>query len=326
MGILILRSSASGGGSSAWEDVSVGFSGMPAELATDGRKVRMDITGTDWGAVEDDLNGASVTRDVGAAWDGTDAIKIVPPSSQLDNGNKTTYSCIMRGLDLSNGGTKGAAQVNLGFCVAYGSRYWDLAHTAKVTGVLGSQTIGGVTSASARAALFETFKYFAVEPPSDPTNDIRRCFSVTAMTTQSYHSPPSGPSGIDPSGGGQDVDKLLILGDTSNHANDPPLVETEVLYFEQEVDYQQGRGNANGRNRLDVWARDGYLGNLEIPLNYEASWNFAYLYAREIEYIGALWNSPGTANANNFLRVSHPIVAVNRAKDSRIGPPPGFLL
>jgi hypothetical protein len=287
---------------------------MAAELATDGRKVRMDITGTDWGEQVDTVNGASVTRVVGGAWDGTDCIRIVPPAGSEPNSNQT-YSAIMRGLDLSNGGTHGVAQANLGFCIAYGSRYWDLAHTAKVTGILGSQTIGGVTSASARAAIFENFKV--------PVTDLRRCFAVTAMTTQSYHIPPSGPSGIDV---GDDVDKVFILGSASNHANDPPLVATEVLYFEQEVDYQQGRGNANGRNRLDVWARAGYLGYLEIPLNYEASWNFAYQYAREIEYIGALWNSPGTANANNFLDVSHPIVAVNRAKDSRIGPPPGFLL
>lgn len=319
MGILILRSSAV---SSSWEDVSVGFSSMAAQLATDGRRVRMDITGSDWGEQVDTTNGASVTRVVGGAYDGTDCIRIVPPSGSTPNPNQT-YSAIMRGLDLSAGGTHATAQANLGFCVRYGSRYWDLAHTAKVTGILGSQTVGGVTSASARAAIFENFKFFITEPPSDPSNDIRRCFCVTAMTTQSYHSPPSGPSGID---AGDDVDKLLILGTTTNISNNPPLIGQDWMYFEQEVDYQQGRGNANGRNRLDVWARDGYLGFLEIPLNYESTWNFAYQYAREIEYIGALWNSPGTANASNYLDVSHPIVAVNRAKDSRIGPPPGFLL
>jgi hypothetical protein len=297
---------------SAWEDVSVGMSSMPAQLAVDGRKVRMDLTGSDWGVVEDDINGASVTRDVGAAFDGTDAVKIVPPSSQLDNGNKTTYSCIMRGLDLSNGGTHGVAQVNLGFCLAYGSRYWDLAHTAKVTGILGSQTIGGVTSAQARAAIFENFI-------NSGGGDLRRVFGVTAQTTQAYKEPDNW---IDQ---GPETDFLFILGNTSNHANDPPLVATEYLYCEQEVDYRQDRGNANGRNRFDVWARGGYLGYLDIPLTWEASWNFAYQYAREIEYIGALWNSPGTANANNFLRVSHPIVSTNRAKDDRIGPPPEFL-
>jgi hypothetical protein len=306
------QTTVSSSASSSWQDVTVGMSGMAAQLATDSRKVRMDLTGSDWGTQVDTINGASVTRVVGGAFDGTDCVRIVPPSGSTPNSNQT-YSAIMRGLDLSNGGTHAVAQVNLGFCVAYGSRYWDLAHTAKVTGVLGSQTIGGVTSAQARAAIFENFKDLGA-------SDLRRVFCVTAMTTQAYKEPDNW---IDQ---GPETDFLFVLGNTSNHSNDPPLVATEVLYFEQEVDYQRGRGNANGRNRLDVWARDGYLGFLDIPLTWEATWNFAYQYAREIEYIGALWNSPATANANNYLDVSHPIVSVNRAKDDRIGPPPGFLL
>jgi hypothetical protein len=310
MGILILRSSASAGGGGSWEDVSVGYSSMAAQLAgTDGRKVRMDITGTDWGAWVDDLNGASATRDTGAAWDGTDAIKIVPPSSQLDNGNKTTYSAIMFGLDISNGGAKDVAQVNLGFCISFGSRYWDLGHTDKLTGIEASTTVGGAPSANGRAAIFDAFL--------DPVSDLRRAFAVTATTVQSYHQPISGTA----TDSGPNADKLLILGSTSNEANDPPLISTQVMYFEQETDYRQNRGNANGRNRLDVWTQSGYLGYLEIPLTHNAAWDFAYAYGRQIEYIGGLWNQPGTANANNFLRVSHPIVAVNRAKDARIGPP-----
>lgn len=300
--------------SSSWEDVSVGFTAMAAELGgADGRKVRMDLTGSDWGDHYDDINGASVTRDVGLAYDGTDAVNIVPPSSQLDNGNKTTYSCIMFGLDVSNGGAKNTAQVNLGFCIAYGSRYWDLATHSKVTGIEGSLTQGGAPSSNGRAAVFENYLV--------PGTDLRRAFCVTATTVQSFHQPISGTF----PDSGPDADKLHLLGNSSNHANDPPLIATEWLYFEQETDFRQNRGNASGRNRLDVWARDGYLGYLEIPLNHDAGWNFGYTYARQIEYIGALWNNPGTANANNFLRVSHPIVALNRAKDDRIGPPSGFL-
>lgn len=312
MSILILRSSvaAGGGGGGDWADVTVGFTGMPAELGgTDGRKVRMDITGTDWGEWVDDINGASVTRDVGGAFDGTDAIKIVPPSSQLDNGNKTTYSCIMRGLDLTNNGAKDGAQVNFGFCIAYGSRYWDLGHTDKLNGIQSSQTIGGTVSGNSRTAIFDAFM--------NPASDFRRAVSVTSATAQSYHQPVSGFA----TDSGPDADKLLILGSTSNEANDPPLISTQWMYFEQEVDYRQDRGNANGRNRLDAWTQNGYLGYLEIPLTHNASWDFSYQYARYIEYLGALWNQPGTANANNFLRVSHPIVALNRAKDDRIGPP-----
>lgn len=316
MGILILRSSASAGASN-WEDVTVGFTDMPAELGgTNGRKVRMDLTGTDWGAVEDDLNGASVTRVVGGAYDGTDCVRIVPPSSQVDNGNKTTYSCIMRGLDLSNGGAKDAGQATLAFCVKWGSRYYDLGHQAKVTGVLASTTVGGAPNASAsRAAIFEAFR-------DSGASDFRRCFSITATTVAEYYDPPQGGF----QGEHADADLLMLLGGSTNHANDPPLVGSEWLYFEQQVDYRQNAGNANGRNRVDVWARDGYLGKLDIPLTTRPDWDFSYQYANQIEYIGGLWNVPGTANANNYLDVSHPIVSLNRAKDDRIGPPPGFLL
>jgi hypothetical protein len=308
--------------SASWADVTVGFSAMPAQLGgTNGRKVRMDLSGTDWGATQiDTTNGASVTRISGGAYDGTDCLRLVPPSGSTPNGNQT-YCAIMRNLDLSNGGAKDSAQANLGFCIKPGSRYWDLGHQDKLTGIVASLTVGGAENASAsRAAVFDAFKDVTV-------SDLRRLWSVTATTVVSYHYPTAPGQTFQT---GPDANKLMILGNTSNHANDPPLVNSEWLYFEQEVDYRQDRGNANGRNRLDVWARDGYLGFLEIPLTWReqspgATWDFSYRYARVIEYIGGLWNNPGTANANNYLDVSHPIVAVNRAKDSRIGPPPGFL-
>lgn len=285
---------------------------MPAQLGgTDGRKVRLDLTGSDWGTQLG--TGASATRVVGGAFDGTDSIRLVPPTIS-DN-----YSCILRDLDLSNGGAKNVAQVNLGFCIKYGSRYWDLGHSDKLTGILASQTVGGAASASAsRAAVFDAFK-------DSGASDFRRIYSVTATTVPSYHQPPSGIF----QNTGADADKLLILGNTSNHANDPPLINSEWLYCEQEVDYRQDRGNAEGRNRFDVWARDGYLGYLEIPLSWRAEasgdpWDFSYQYARSIEYIGGYWNQTGTVDANNYVEISHPIVAVNRAKDARIGRPTGF--
>lgn len=304
-----------------WEDITVGFSGMPAELGgTDGRKVRLDLTGTDWGDTQvDTTNGASVTRVVGGAFDGTDCLRLVPPSGSTPGPNNT-YCAILRNLDLSNGGAKNTAQVNLGFCIRPGSRYWDLGHQDKLTGVIASQTIGGAENASAsRAAVFDAFKDVG-------GGDLRRLWSVTATTVASYHYPTSGTF----QDTGPDTDKLMILGGTANHANNPPLVNSEWLYFEQEVDYRQDRGSANGRNRLDVWARDGYLGFLEIPLTWRAeggggSWDFSYQYARVIEYVGGLWNNPGTADANNHLDISHTIVSLNRAKDDRIAPPPEFL-
>lgn len=302
----------SGGG--AWQDVTVGFSGMAAELGgADGRKVRMDLTGTDWGTQLG--TGASATRVVGGAYDGTDCIRLVPPTVN------DQYSCIMRNLDVSNGGAKDTGQVNLGFCLRYGSRYWDLGHQDKLTGVLASQTVGGTENASAsRAAIFEGYK-------DSGASDFRRIFCITATTVPTYYNPPQG---IFP-GDGPDADLLMILGTTSNHANNPPLVSTEWMYFEQQVDYRQDAGNADGRNRVDVWAYGGdYLGYIYVPLTWRSEapegdpWDFSYRYARLIEYIGGYWNVAGTANANNYLDVSHPIVSLNRPKDNLIGRPPGF--
>lgn len=310
MSCLVLRSSVSV--ASSWEDVTVGYSSMPAQLATDSRKVRMDLVGTDWGTQIDTVNGASVTRVVGGAYDGTDCVRIVPPSGSTPNANQT-YSCIMRGLDLSNGGTKDVSRVNLGFCVKYGSRYWDLGNQAKVTGILPSQTIGGDTNVATRAAVYEAFY-------NSGGSDFRRCFSIICGGVAEYFEPPQG--------GFQDEhaigDLMMLLGSTVNHANDPPLVGSEWLYFEQQVDFRQTGSNANGRNRVDVWSRTGYIGFLSVPLNNRPDWDFSYLYGRTIEYIGALWNDPGTADADNYLDVSHPIVALNLPWGSLIEVPTGF--
>jgi hypothetical protein len=319
MGILVTRSSlsAGGGGGGDWADIESDFSDMPAELGTDGRKVRMSLTGGDYGAQVDTVNGASVTVNTTGAYDGSASVRIVPPSGSTPNGNQT-YSCIMRGLDIANGGANDIAQVNLGFCVRYGSRYWDLGHQAKVTGILAAQSAGGAPNASAsRAAVFEAFKDVG-------GGDLRRVFSVTATTVASYHYPVSGTFQDD----GPDTDKLLILGSTSNETNNPPLIATQWMYFHQEVDYRQDRGNANGKNRLDVYTEaNGHIGFLEIPLTHRnlsgSNWDFSYAYASMIEYIGGLWNDPGTANANNYLDVSHPIVSCNRSPGDIILPPWG---
>jgi hypothetical protein len=193
MSILILRSSASVGASS-WQDVTVGYSDMPAELGgTDGRKVRLriDSSGTDWGT---DLHtGASATRVAGGAFDSTDCIRIVPPSA--DQG----HAAIMRFLDLSNGGAKTSYQTNLGFCIKYGSRYWDLGDTDKLTGVLASQTVGGTENASAsRCGVFDAYN-------DEGGGDLRRIWSVTATTLASYTQPPVTGGTYDINGSGSFV-------------------------------------------------------------------------------------------------------------------------
>lgn len=295
--------------SDSWADVIVGFSQMPAQLSVAGRKVGMDLTGSDFGSHADIVNGASVTQVSGGAFDGSMAVRIRPPAGSTPNPN-ATYSCIMFGLDVSNGGLNDVAQGNLGFCVFYGPRYWDLAATDKLTGFEASQALGGEPQATGRAAIF------------DNIDAGFRLWPITATTLQSYYNPASG---IFPASG-PDADYLMKGSSTINHANNPPLVGSEWLYFEQEVDYRQNRGNPFGRNRLDVWARDGYIGFLEIPLNWLSSWDFSYRYLRQIEYIGALWNNPSTAHVDNYLMISHPVFSANRSKDQRMGPPPGFLL
>jgi uncharacterized phage protein (TIGR02218 family) len=296
-------------GPSDWEDVTVGMATLGAELATSGRKVRLDLSGSDYGLRLDTGNGASSSQLMTGAFDASPAIELRPQTGSSINPN-STYVGVANGADLWNGGSTDVAQVNCGFCIYYGARYIDLAATAKVTGCVAAQSLGGETSASAsRAAIFE----LAYEGD--------RIFSITATTITSYHQPVSGIFPED----GPDADKLVRLGTSVNHSNNPPLVGQEWLYIEQEVDYRQDRGNPNGRNRVDVWARDGYLGYLEIPLTHRPDWDFSYEYAAFWEYIGGLFNNPSTAHSDNFFRISHVIFSNNRAKDDRIGPPPDFL-
>lgn len=302
------------GASAQWEDVEVDFSDLGTELATDGRKVRMSLTGGDYGARVDTVNGATLTELPTGAFDGTMAIRLTPQTGSTPNGNNT-YVSIANGADLWNNGANDIAQINVGFCIYYGSRYIDLAATAKLTGVYAAPSLGGDPSATAsRAAIFEL------------VYSGSRIFSITATTITSYHQPVDGVFPED----GADADKLMFLGTTSNIAANPPQVGQEWLYFEQEVDYRRNRGNPDGRNRVDVWSRNGYVGFMEIPLTHRelggGEWDFSYQYAAVWEYIGGLFNNPSTANANNFMMISHPIFSANRAKDDRIGPPPGFLL
>lgn len=298
------------GGGGAWEDVTVGMSGLGDELATSGRKVRLDLTGSDYGLRVDTENGASSSQNLTGAFDGSAYIELRPQTGSNPSTPNSTYVGIANGANLWNDGTTDVGQSTIGFCAYWGSRYIDLAATSKVTGFVAAQSLGGATSASAsRLAMFEI------------TYSSRRVFSITATTITSYHQPISGVFPED----GPDADKPLMLGTTINHANNPPLVGQEWLYFEQQVDYRRNAGNPDGRNRVDVWARDGYLGYFEIPLTHRADWDFTYDQVAFFEYLGGLFNNPSTANADNFMRFSHVIFSNNRAKDDRIGPPPGFL-
>jgi hypothetical protein len=294
---------------STWADVTVGMAGLGAQLATPGRKVRLDLTGSDYGLRVDTVNGASSSQNLTGAFDGSAYIELRPQTAAVNNANNT-YVGVANGANLWNSGSTDVAQSNAGFCMYWGSRYIDLAATAKITGFVGAASLGGETSASAsRAGMFEA------------THNGIRVISITSRTFASYTQPNAGFFPDD----GPDEDHLMHVGTAINHANNPPLVGQEWLYFEHEADYRQNRGNANGRNRVDVWARDGYLGYLEVPLNYGTTWDYSYQYIAFYEYIGGLFNNPSTANANNFFRISHVIFSNNRSVNDRIGPPPGFL-
>lgn len=298
--------------SSSWADVIVDFSDFPPELATAGRIVGLNLDNNDYGARADTTNNASVTRIAGASWDGSAAIRLRPPTGSTPNSDQT-YCGIANGLDISNGGANSVFRARVGWTMYCGAQWHLLSANAKVTGFLGAQTAGGATSASARAAVFDQWWH----PIEGRTHKL---YAVTAMTTQSWHQPISGAFPDE----GPDEDKLLQQRSTINHAANPPQTGQEYLYWEQFVDYTQTNGNANGLNRLDVWARDGHLGYLEIPLNHEPSWNYAYQYIRTFEYLGGLFNDPSTAHADNYCDVSHFRMRANSA--TQMGPPPGFLL
>lgn len=289
-----------------WQDVTTGMTGLGAQLATAGRKVRLDLTGSDYGLRLDTVNGASSSRDLVGAFDGSAYIELRPQTGTVNNPNNT-YVGVANGANLWNNGATDVAQANIGYCLYYGSRYIDLAATAKISGVLGAQTLGGETSASAaRLGVYEIL------------HNGRRIPYITVRSTGYY-------PGVFPETE-SDTLKLGLIGTSINHANNPPLIGQEWMYVEQEVDYRQNRGNPFGRNRLDIWLRDGTHRSIETALNYEPNWDFSWRYAATLEYIGGLFNNPSTANANNFLRVSHVIFSNNRAPNDRIGPPPGFLL
>jgi len=305
------------GSSGSWADVIASYSAAPAHFAVAGRVVGLDINGSDYGLRLDSVNNASATYFATGAYDGTSFIRLRPPSSSIGNSNQT-YCGIANGLEIWNHGAIDVAQCNVGFCMRFGARYTDLTLGSKITGFLMSPSLGGgIPGGSSRAAVFDNF----YNPVSLGGTQVRiPC--VTSTTVQSYHQPTSGTHPDE----GPDADKLFFATTTTNHANNPPLIGQEWIYWEQETDVRQDRGNPFGRNRLDVWARDGYLGYLEIPINHDPNWNFANRYIAYFEYLGGLFNAPGVANADNYFDLSHVRFSANRPKDARLGPPPGFLI
>lgn len=300
--------------SGEWADVYVATSGLGAQLATSGRVVGIDGTNiNDFEPAITASTGCSLTFESGGAYDGENSIKLIPPDN-TSPGN--TYCAILNGLNVTNGGSTDIAQINIRFVATFGSRYITDASDPKWLSVHVSTTPGGV--ATNRAAIFERYE-------ADPAYANGRIFAVTSDETQSWHAPAIVGCGYWDCG--TPSQKGLIIRTTANHAGSPAVAgPNEPIYFEMELDVRQNRGNANGRNRLYIRTRDGLINRtMEIPLSWEATWNFSWDQIIAIEGLGWYWNNPGVAgHVDNFIRFSHVAISANRAVDDEIGPPPGF--
>lgn len=301
-----------GGGSGDWADVFVTHSDVGPELAADGVIVGLRGTTTsDYGSRVTAGNGGAITRIANDSFDGLeDSLKLDPPDTIMGGSGNAEYVGICNGTDLWDAGANTIRQMNFGFCYYVGSRFIDLAAQPKMTGFLMAPSLGAATDS--RAAIFEgRFSTY-------------RIMGATANTVQSYHEPEDGYSPFD----GDANNELARWTTSANHSATPPRIGQEWVYIEQEVDCRQDRGNANGRNRIYIWTRDGVVAGryLDIPLSWDAGWSFANNdFIATFEYLGGYWNDAGTANADSFCKYSHVKYSANRAVGDYMGPPPGFL-
>ena len=312
MGVLITRSSVVP--ITAWADVYVTAANIYTELGTDGRIV--GVRGTSASQYASGVtvgNGGSVTRNANGSFDGAeDALRVVPPNTEV--GGAGQYCGILVGVQLTPSGVNTIRQVNWRWLAYHGSTYWNLSSNSKVTGILMSAANSSPGAAVKRAAIFDQ----SWSPPTP----AQKVFAVTYGTTQSYHEPDSG---ID---AGAEADKLLYLRSSANHSNDPPIIGPEWVCFEQVVTTPGYNGQADGRNKLYVWTRDGVVSaaSLDIPFSYAVDYDASKIYITDTEYLGGYWNQVGTEDANNFIDYSHCAFASNMGASEVIGPPPGFLL
>jgi hypothetical protein len=318
MAFLILRSSAAvGGGGGDWADTFVTSSGLSAALATDGAVIGIRGTNTSqYGGRVTAGNGGSLTFMDGGAFDGDDCIRLVPPDTLV--GENAQYCSILDGIDITNGGVHAIDQINIAFLMRMGSRYIDLAPAPKW---LSFQVATAPNGAPAnRAAIFEG--YFTQSPIAANPG---RIYGVTADETQHYFNPYE--TGCYAADCGPASAYIVVARGTANHAASPPVIgPNEWVHVEMELDVRQNRGNADGRNKLTIRTADGVINRtLSIPLNHEATWNFAWDCIIGIEGLGWYWNTAGTAHADNWIEFSHVRLSANRAVDSSIGPPTGYL-
>lgn len=308
-------SSFGGAPSADWADVYVNHANAGPEFMTDGRIVGIrGTTLTHYGERITAGNGASNELLVSGSWDGVEnAVKLRPPDVLIGGpGGNAEYAGIFHGTNLNNSGTKAVYQANFGVCLYYGARAFDL-NGAKFTGFQMSPTVGG--SADNRSAIFSGYY---------PTDDVY-VHGITAATVQAYDNPPTGYS----PDASVAANRLCHVRTSQNHAASPPLIGQEWFYLEQMVAPQQNATNPNGRAEVRIWTRDGVISgrSLVIPLNWDGGWSFANnQYVSFFEYLNGYFNDALTYHIDNYILASHGRFVVNKALNSFMEPPPGFLL
>lgn len=313
---------SAGGGGGEWADVYTTSSGLGAALATDEQIVGVrGVNTSEYGAfVGPNPNGGSITLIADCSFDGESCIELIPPDEcqssadcpnpELDNAG---YVSVLRGINITNGGTHAIHQINIRFLYYMGSRYVDLASGPKWLCVQVYDAPNG-GSPNNRACLFEG--YYA--------GATGRVIGVTSDETQNYHEPPI--ADCYSADCGTSAEKIHITRATANHGGSPPVAGAgEWVCVEMEWDVSTTNGNANGRNKIYIDTRDGIISKTSsIPLDWEPTWNYALDSIAVIEGLGWYWNVDGVANADNDIRYSHVAVSANREPDERIGCPPGF--
>lgn len=292
-----------------------------SSMGVDGRTVGVKV-GTNFTGMSQQLtagNGATMDIVVGGSFDGLEnAVRLYPPTNCIggpcDDTHNAEYAGWLRNLDLWNNGSLNIAQVNVRWLQYFGPTYYSNAPTAKVGGVMAQNVLSSSPPGGAiRQAVWEV---------QDTLNWTPYKYWGTTSTSIMYlpgffiDSVP-------------DTQKLMQIGGSAVHGNNPPRVGGEWVCFEQVVDLRQNRGNANGMNKLLMYTRDGVVAGRFIQANADwgGNWNFSYQYVSGWEGLGFYYNKAGTADVGNYTMWSHVTFAVNMGINQTIGCQniPGFL-
>lgn len=300
-----------------WADVKItNVSAIGSALMTDGQTVGITVGASFTGLSQQLTSGNGATMDVvaGDSFDGQEnTVRIFPPTVLV--GGEGQYASWLRNLDIWNNASHDIAQLNVRWLQYNGPRYFDLASTAKISGVFAQDSFTPAGGAK-RQAVWEA---------QDAQNwSPYKYWGTTSNSTQYY---PGG--GIDTF---PDSQKLLQLAGAPSHALNPPRIGDEWVCLEQVVDLRQDRGNANGMNKLMLHTRDGVVNGrfIQAVANWDQGaipWSFTYRYISGFEGLGFYFNRAGTANAGNYVKFSHVTFAANMGINERIGCEniPGFI-